>query len=405
MDHLRIDVTGAPESGFSLYGAARFLWTVLIAFLVGTMLGIPAFISERYEYAVITYAIALIAWCWWVLVRPLRSELRMRAYDRSLREIRIALRKHRSGAHGARGVWLALNLSAAAGATVCAAALDSAYRDAAGVLAIALGLNGLRLWADKSNFLKTALAWTLIVAIWLGALILWNVLFGERQNDGGWIAIAGVIAIPALTGVAIWLTQRISPLSQATMAEMRARDRRAPVLFLRSFEDEAEPILSRGGPKLETVLTASARPYGPFIAIGKPGELRPAGAARTYFAHDAWQAAALGLMDEAAFIVAAPGLTPGLDWEMQRIAERGRLRKTIFVLPPQGRQARIERLRALLAETPEGARLREIDLSTTMALHLTRDWRWANVCSGYISYAEYQAAVDVAVYGLLCADR
>jgi len=47
MDHLRIDVSGAPEGGFSLYAAAHLAWTLLIATIVaGTIAGIVYALSE-----------------------------------------------------------------------------------------------------------------------------------------------------------------------------------------------------------------------------------------------------------------------------------------------------------------------------------------------------------------------
>jgi hypothetical protein len=407
MEHIRIDVSAAPEGGFSLYGAARVAWTLLIAGIVsGTIGGIVYSISERQEYAFIPFVIALPVWLWLMIIRPKQKETRVQAYGLSLGSIRSALGAHRGGAHRARYVWLALNLLAAAGAATGAViASAGSYAEALPWIAIFFLLNGLRLWSDKSSSLKALGAWILIAIVWLGALSVWASLFAERNLQDDLTATLSAIVWLAGFVFAVLVTRRIAPWSQATMEEMRARDPRPPVLFLRSFDDDAEPILKSGaGPTLERVLTDAVRPYGPFVGIGRPGELRPAGAARKYFPDSEWRAAVLKLMDEAALIVVVPGLTSGLDWEMQRVAEHGRLRKTIYVFAPTQRAARFERLRTVLAETPEGARLAQADLSTALSLHLTRDWRWAIACSGYVSYAEYQAAIDVAVFGLRCAD-
>jgi len=311
----------------------------------------------------------------------------------------------RGGAQRARYIWLGLNLIAAVAAGFAATRSAAPYTNALGLLEIFLLLNGLRLWSDKSSSVKTLSAWALIGLVWLGLLAIWGMIFGERQEQDDLTSTVAFVVMMAFAGLALYITRRIAPWAQGTMDEMRKRDPRAPVLFLRSFNDEAEPILRERGPSLERVLTDSLRPYGPFIGIGRPGELRPVGAARKYFPDDQWQAAVLKLMDEAALIVVVPGLTAGLDWEMQRVGERGRLRKTIFVWPPNERARRFARLRAVLSETPEGTRLAQVDLSTALTLHLAHDWRWAVIGSDYISYAEYQAAVDVAVYGLLCQDK
>jgi hypothetical protein len=406
MNELRIDVSDAPEGRFSLIAAMHFMWTLLIGVIATTMLSIPILISERYEYLFVTFGLALIVWCWLMLFRPWHKQARIQAYGRSLGQIRSALSTLRGGADRSRHVWLATNLGLAAAAVAAGIIAGGRQADWLWPLAILFGLNGLRLWSDKSNSLKALGAWILIAIVWLGSIAIWGSLFADRDLEDDLTATLSLIVWSAALVLAMFATRRIAPWSQATMEEMRARDRRPPVLFLRSFNDEAEPILKSGqGPTLERVLTDSVRAYGPFIGIGRPGELRPAGAARKYLPDDQWQAAVLGLMDEAAFIIVLPGLTPGLDWEMQRLAERGRLRKTIFVLPPRDRTERCARLRDVLAETPEGARMADHGLAGAMSLHLTRDWRWAVIQSQYISYADYQAAIDVSVYGLLCADR
>lgn len=399
MDALRFDVRGAPPAGFSLSGTAALFGSLAMALVAGTFLSIPALATERFEYAAISYGVAAAAWLWWELGRSRLAERKITAYGRSLTEIRSALRRRKGGAHRRRGLWLALNVGLGVGLLVVGHLnLAQSYADGIMLAGVAAIGNGLRLWSDKSSLLKTLVSWSLIAAIWFGAIAIWGAI--DEMAGGGWAAL---VAYAALLGAALFLTARIAPLSQATMDEMRRRDPRPPILFLRSFNDEAEPILGdQGGPKLERVVADCVRAYGPFIAIGRPGELRPSGAARTYFADDAWQAAALRLMDEAALIVVLPGLTPGLDWEMQRLAEAGRLRKTIFIFPPADGPARFNRLRTLLAETPEGARLAHVDLSLAMSLHLARDWRWAVAYSSWTSAPTYQAAVDVAVFGVLC---
>ncbi|MFL5384134.1 MAG: hypothetical protein ACJ8GN_16555 [Longimicrobiaceae bacterium] len=405
MEPIRIDVSGAPEGGFSLYGAARLAWTLLVTGIVAAPVGGIAYsVSERPEYLFIPYAIALPVWLWLVIIRPKQKEKRVQAYGRSLTQVRSALRAWRGGAHRARYFWLGANVIAAV-VSALAVANAGPQMDALGFLAVLFLLNGVRLWNDKSSALKALSAWVLILIVWLAALTIWSALFAERQEGDDVMGMLGFVTMIVLFGIALSMTRRIAPWSQATMREMRKRDLRPPVLFLRSFNDEAQPILRGGGPSLERVLTDSVRAYGPFIGIGRPGELRPAGAAREYFPHDRWQAAVLKLMDEAAFIIVLLGFTAGLDWEIQRVAERGHQRKTIFVLPPTERTERFARLRTVLPETLEGARLTQADLSTALTLHLTRDWNWAIAYSDYVSDAEYQAAVDVAVFGLLCQDQ
>ena len=279
MEGLRFDVRKAPPAGFSLLGAAALIGSLSIALVAGTLLSIPVFASARYEYAALSYGAAGVCWLWWEVLRPRFAERRVEAYGRTLTEIRSALRRRWSGAHRMRGAWLALNIALGVGLlTVGRVNTYSAYSDAvmlAGVIAVA---NGFRLWSDKSTLVKTILSWGLIALIWFGALGVWIAIDDAAQDN--WAPFAAYLL---LLGAALFITVRLAPLSQATMEEMRKRDPRRPILFLRSFTDEAEPILGdQGGLKLETVVTHCVRPYGPFIAIGRPGELRPSGAARKY---------------------------------------------------------------------------------------------------------------------------
>lgn len=146
-------------------------------------------------------------------------------------------------------------------------------------------------------------------------------------------------------------------LSQKTGDPLALADRRSPVVFLRSFGDDGratlnppgalsqalglEPIeaLQSLGPianvnPLRLLRLALARPtdtaeeqlarylktVGPFVAIGRPGELlRPGGAARRYFDQSRWQQEVVRLVREAALIVIQPDISPGVWWEVETV--------------------------------------------------------------------------------------
>ncbi len=81
----------------------------------------------------------------------------------------------------------------------------------------------------------------------------------------------------------LWLVSgRLWARMRASLDLIRKRDGRPPSIFLRSFQDDGND----GSPLLEKDLNAALRAYGPFVAIGRPGELRPADAARQYFCAD-----------------------------------------------------------------------------------------------------------------------
>ena len=143
-------------------------------------------------------------------------------------------------------------------------------------------------------------------------------------------------------------------------------DHRAPILFLRSFEDDERVKFGSEQQHLldfsiETRLANHRMRFGPFIAIGSPLDKVPQiGAARARLSDDAWQGVVLGWMNSAALIVMRAGKTKWVMWELRQLAERGFLQKLLVLLPPKrfwrsarrkDSSARLDNLRAALAET------------------------------------------------------
>ncbi len=132
---------------------------------------------------------------------------------------------------------------------------------------------------------------------------------------------------------------------RVAVTEARRVDPRAPVVLLRSFGDDMLKVgpgekwtrladWHRRGMTFERVLTRELTPFGPVIAIGKPGEsLAPLGAARDYVGDDIWQEEVARRMTEARLIVFVVGDSEGLEWELQRVHRLGLLHKLVLVFP------------------------------------------------------------------------
>ena len=165
----------------------------------------------------------------------------------------------------------------------------------------------------------------------------------------------------------------------SSIRESTEHDKRAPLLFLRSFRDEhvklsAPRILLLGRlvnlfqrkGTLDIVLLEEATAYGPVVAVGEPGEpVPPYGAARGYFADGDWQKAIAQLADASRCIVICLDQTEGLIWELDHILNSGHGGKTLFIMNPGARD--LEKNKALLAEI--FARIR----NTTLQRLLTTD--------------------------------
>jgi hypothetical protein len=83
---------------------------------------------------------------------------------------------------------------------------------------------------------------------------------------------------------------------------------------------------------LETQFVKAMRWISPIIGLGRPGEAF--GVGRILVSEEDWRGVAAKLIDLAAYIICIPSSRTGTLWELDYIAERGLLYKTIFVMPP-----------------------------------------------------------------------
>ena len=152
-------------------------------------------------------------------------------------------------------------------------------------------------------------------------------------------------------------------LSIISMQRLMHADTRAPVLFLRPFEDDQVMLPKSQGFSLFNLIRIGNAPkylehqvleeltqLGPVVAIGNRSKGKvPFGAAREYLPDTDWQTRVSGLIDNAQAIVIVLNETPGVWWEVNEILSRYRVKETLFILPP-GNQERADRLLIGLCE-------------------------------------------------------
>lgn len=131
-------------------------------------------------------------------------------------------------------------------------------------------------------------------------------------------------------------------------ADQIAGEGDAPILFLRSFQDDqlrfSRSWLDLPGRwfdlwsfrrNVDELLVDEFAQFGPVIALGKPGDKAPRfGAYRRFTDHDEWQDVIRDAARRARAIIVSTGDTPGLNWEYNLIRDEGYLDKTIFLFPP-----------------------------------------------------------------------
>ncbi len=128
--------------------------------------------------------------------------------------------------------------------------------------------------------------------------------------------------------------------------EALSRDRRAPLIYLRSFGDDGRawhlgywhealnPLETLAGRTVEQRLTRHARKVGPLVAIGRPGEELPElGAARMYVDDAHWRDLIRDFMDKVALVILQVGETPGLRWEVELACSRLKPEQVVLFLP------------------------------------------------------------------------
>ncbi|HEY1245797.1 MAG TPA: hypothetical protein VGF29_13310, partial [Hyphomicrobiaceae bacterium] len=245
----------------------------------------------------------------------------------------------------------------------------------------------------------------------------------HEVSDGFFTWLLPVIA--GLVGIALSLSAwRLARIMLYPGAEDLLKvDGRAPIVFLRSFRDDAlhfeeektdklSHALSRENPKIlewmhrldamlmrfflsgsasewekpgrrveripfEPIVHKQLRVFGPLIAIGRPGEKRPVlGASRKYVSDDDWRTQVMTWLEQARMIVVIAGYTDGIQWELQQIARKGYTRKVLVLLPPSRRRLPWRKIAVSLA-----TRARLYD-------ELNRRKRWRNMCEAIVPEAD-----------------
>ncbi|MEM6899819.1 MAG: hypothetical protein AAF583_08620 [Pseudomonadota bacterium] len=198
-------------------------------------------------------------------------------------------------------------------------------------------------WLGRSLsalFFLLAGALTVVIAIFIFASV--DVMGGEIPSGVVRFVISLSVLLAMIPFYPAYHFGR--KLSAKGALEILEKDARAPILYLRSFDDDRGGLKTwwlrgplklagaiKSGSKTSTVskktlvgatsedaLVASFNKIGPVVAIGRPDETLPTlGAARIYMDESGWQDAVTGIAREAQYVVLGMGATGGLRWEYE----------------------------------------------------------------------------------------
>lgn len=202
------------------------------------------------------------------------------------------------------------------------------------ISAVWKGRPGLNPQSDQGRVRLLSLVCLVLAAA--AAVTLVQVGFDEL----GALASVGLIVVCVALGYAgLRLMQRAKRYEAQLGTTVLAEDKRAPVLYLRSFNDDPKVARTVGiaGFALnneEEDIAAIVGTLGPLVAIGKPGEMLPyAGAARVYVGEDDWHERVRSLLSIASLVILRAGDTPGLWWEVEESAKTVKPERLMFLVP------------------------------------------------------------------------
>ena len=256
------------------------------------------------------------------------------------------------------------------------------------------------------------------------------------------------IAIVVLIATTTYVTQlvRIFKASRTRSAqEALAADCRPPVLLIRSFSDDMAMIYNveyrsdHEGNLVPDIATSRFEPalvphlskFGPMIAVGKPGEVFPAGgAARVHFANEVWQQPVVAMIEQARIIVLVAGLdpsktgsdlrmlsgaeliealalSPGVRWEIEYIRNHDYIGKLLVLLKPPPVSAWGDFLEWLLAWSAraKAARAKKLRERHLIAIRPSPDGGADLIRTGKPIHSTrlYECAIRLGYYRMFCS--
>jgi hypothetical protein len=210
--------------------------------------------------------------------------------------------------------------------------------------------------------------WLLSSAAWVGlygSAALWLAVTALIIETKGFIGFVFALGMFGLFYVTVFPRMVRLILRGRKMRSPRANDilsgqSRAPVVLLRSFEDDdlidpSFPTTSQIAPgRYEERLAKALSAVGPSVALGRPGEPEPElGAARLYVEDKHWQQAISFLLKQATAVVAVVGRSSGLWWEIELALAEVTPEKLLFFFPyPAKKEVRTSYLRTIFLQHP-----------------------------------------------------
>jgi hypothetical protein len=214
---------------------------------------------------------------------------------------------------------------------------------------------------------------------------------------------AMLLAIAAAAG-ASFLWRRARRHGTPRAEEIRALDRRPPVLLLRSFVDDHLQVDKNDLSELDVSRLVAERLnfLGPVIAPPSTTEsLPPVGPYRVDLQGRDWKEVVALLVSDAVAVVLIFGRSAGLAWELDHILKGSAIAKTAILIPPVDPEELARRWSTLADRQwqPAIATLSSVDPTRLLIAQLTNSGALRTITAGARNKRSYSAALAALVAG------
>lgn len=282
-----------------------------------------------------------------------------------------------------------------------------------------LGLPAFLSYVGKKRLRATLLYFAVgLMNVGLIVVLMLPIMFGSFTAQDDPLMIAGVLTVTIgllaanVFGVGNIVARHADAGATALYQSVREWDARAPIAFLRSFNQDDERLAVTGGDRfarvpagisrsrtLDELLLEHGSPYGPVIAIGDPRDpVPPLGAARVFVPErgNGWQDVVRGLVDASKCVVMCPNTGRGVQWELDLIASSTSRLNVIFLASPELSRADTLALFArLVLSLPEIAADQ-----TPIAAYAQQGGAWRVLTAKTLTLNAYTAALNTSVQAL-----
>jgi MFS family permease len=282
-----------------------------------------------------------------------------------------------------------------------------------------LGLPAFLSYVGKKRMRATLLYFAVaLMNVGLIMVLMLPIMFGSFTAQDDPLMVAGVLTVTIgllaanVFGAGNIVARYADAGATALYQSVREWDPRAPITFLRSFNQDDDRVQVTGGDRfarmpagisrsrtLDELLLEHGSPYGPVIAIGDPRDpVPPLGAARVFVPErgNGWQEVVRGLVDASKCVVMCPNTGRGVQWELDLIASSTERLNLIFLASPELTRAdTLALFQRLVADLPEIAADQ-----TPIAAYAERGREWRVLTAKTLTLNAYTAALNASLQAL-----